>query len=300
MTHAFFKALLFLGAGAVIHAMHGEQDIQHMGGLKQHLPVTYRTFLLAALAIAGIFPFAGFFSKDEILWRTFSGGHEVLWVMGLAGAFLTAFYMFRLVVLTFEGESRWAQGQHPHEAPPTMTIPLVILAILSVGGGIVGIPPSLGGGNALEHWLEPVFQPAMDKLAGGMHEDHLLEYVLMAVSLGVALSGIWLARSWYLRNKDIPARVAAKLPHLYRLLWNKYSVDDVYDMFVVTPIARGSEKLLWKVVDVGIIDWTVNATGRVVAWIGRAARLLHTGVTATYILMFLFGVVAVIGWLLAQ
>jgi len=300
MTHAFFKALLFLGAGAVIHAMHEEQDIQRMGGLKKHLPITYRTFVLAALAIAGIFPFAGFFSKDEILWRTFSSGHGVLWAMGLVGAFLTAFYMFRLVVLTFEGESRWAQGPPPHAAPSTMTVPLIILAILSVGGGVVGIPPSLGGGNALEHWLEPVFRPALDKLAGGMHEDHVLEYVLMAVSLGVALSGIWLARLWYLRNKEIPGTVAARLPRLYRLLWNKYSVDEAYDMVVVTPLLKGSEKLLWKAVDVGVIDWAVNATGRVVAWFGRAARLLHTGFTATYILVFLFGVVAVIGWLLAQ
>ncbi len=300
MTHAFFKALLFLGAGAVIHAMHDEQDIQRMGGLKKHLPVTHKTFVLAALAIAGIFPFSGFFSKDEILWRAFSGGHGVLWAIGLVGAFMTAFYMFRLVILTFEGESRWAQGKHPHEAPATMTVPLIILAILSVGGGIVGIPLSLGGTNMLEHWLEPVFLPAMDKLAAGVHEDHTMEYILMVVSVGVALSGIWLAWRWYLRNTQVPDSLAARIPRLYRLVWNKYYIDEVYDAIVVTPLYKGSEKLLWKVLDVGIIDWTVNSTARAIGLLARTVRVVQTGTAQTYVVVFLLGVVAILGWLLAQ
>jgi NADH-quinone oxidoreductase subunit L len=300
MTHAFFKALLFLGAGSVIHAMHGEQDIQRMGGLKSHMPVTYWTFVLGALAIAGIFPLSGFFSKDEILWKAFSGGHGVLWAMGLAGALMTAFYMFRLVTLTFDGKPRWVQGKHPHESPPTMTVPLIILAVLSVAGGVAGIPAALGGGNAIEHWLDPVFRPAIDKLAISEHADHAMEYVLMAVSLGVALSGIWLARWWYLQKKEVPDALAARMPRLHRLLWNKYYVDEVYDAIVVTPVQKGSEKLLWKVVDVGIIDWLVNATARAVGVLSRTIRIIQTGIVHSYMLIFVLGVMAILGWLLAQ
>ena len=300
MTHAFFKALLFLGAGSVIHAMHDEQDIQRMGGLKAHMPVTYWTFFIAALAIAGIFPLSGFFSKDEILWKAFSGGHGVLWAMGLAGAFMTAFYMFRLVVLTFEAEPRWGKDKHPHEAPSTMAVPLIILAVLSVVGGIAGIPASLGGGNAIEHWLEPVFRPALDKLGGTGHEDHTMELVLMAVSVSVALSGIWLARRWYLRKKEIPEALTARIPGIYRLLWNKYYVDEAYDGAIVTPLQKGSEKLLWKVVDVGVIDWLVNGSARAVGFVSRGLRLLQTGAAQSYVVVFILGVVAILGWLLVH
>jgi NADH-quinone oxidoreductase subunit L len=300
MTHAFFKALLFLGAGSVIHAMHDEQNIQKMGGLKRSMPVTYWTFLAGAVAIAGIFPLSGFFSKDEILWQAFAGGHWLLWAMGLTGAALTAFYMFRLVTLTFEGEARWAHGVHPHEAPRTMTIPLMVLALLSIVGGVVGIPASLGGGNAIEHWLEPVFQPALDRLAHTGGEHHMLEYLLMALSVGVALSGIFVARKWYLARKDIPDTLSAKAHGVYTLLLNKYYVDEIYDAVVVTPATRGSEKLLWRIVDVGIIDWTVNAVALTTGAIGRTLRLVQTGVTQSYALIFLLGVVAIVGWILAH
>ncbi len=164
MTHAFFKALLFLGSGAVIHAMHDEQDIQKMGGLKEYLPVTYRTFLIGAIAIAGIPPFAGFFSKDEILWKAFSSeqGSWILWLLGAVGVTMTAFYMFRLVILTFEGNKRFDYHHlHPHEASKTMTVPLIILAVLSVIGGFIGIPPA----NAIENWLEPVFSTGTIQIA---------------------------------------------------------------------------------------------------------------------------------------
>jgi NADH-quinone oxidoreductase subunit L len=181
-----------------------------------------------------------------------------------------------------------------------MTVPLIILAVLSVAGGVAGIPAALGGGNAIEHWLDPVFRPAIDKLAISEHADHAMEYVLMAVSLGVALSGIWLARWWYLQKKEVPDALAARMPRLHRLLWNKYYVDEVYDAIVVTPVQKGSEKLLWKVVDVGIIDWLVNATARAVGVLSRTIRIIQTGIVHSYMLIFVLGVMAILGWLLAQ
>jgi NADH-quinone oxidoreductase subunit L len=298
MTHAFFKALLFLGSGSVIHALHDEQDIRNMGGLKHHLPLTYRTFLIGAIAIAGIPPLAGFFSKDEILWKVFSGGHPALWFVGLLGAALTAFYMFRLVVLTFEGEKRWDATKHPHEAPVTMAAVLVILAVLSVVGGFFGVPPSLGGGNAIEHWLEPVFAPAAGVLLQSPHGHDLIEYLLMALSVAVAAGGIYLARQWYLGARAVPDDLARRWKPAYRLLLNKYYVDELYDASVVRPLMSGSEHLLWKWVDVGVIDWTVNALGRLVAWIGGTIRRVQTGVTESYMFVFLLGVVAILGWLL--
>jgi len=299
LTHAFFKALLFLGSGAVIHAMRDEQDIQKMGGLKSHLPVTYWTFLIGAVAIAGIPPLSGFFSKDEILWKAFDSGEWVLWLIGLLGAALTAFYMFRLVSLTFEGEARWGPEMHPHEAPRTMTVPLILLALLSVVGGVVGIPASLGGGNAIEHWLEPVFAPAEEKLAHSAHTVHPTEYLLMALSVVVALGGVYVARQFYLKRKDLPERLSQKAARAYRMLLNKYYVDEIYDATVIQPVVKGSERLLWKGIDVGVIDWLVNATGRFFGWASTAMRLVQTGVTETYIFIFLLGVVAAIAWLIA-
>jgi NADH-quinone oxidoreductase subunit L len=298
MTHAFFKALLFLGSGSVIHALHGEQDIRNMGGLKHHLPLTYRTFFVGAIAIAGIPPLAGFFSKDEILWKVFSGGHQVLWFLGLLGAALTAFYMFRLVVLTFEGEKRWDSSKHPHEAPVTMAVVLVILAVLSVIGGFAGIPPSLGGGNAIEHWLEPVFAPAAGVLLKTPHEHDPIEYLLMVLSVSVAAGGIVVARRWYLRARAVPDDLARRWKPVYTLLLNKYYVDEVYDASVVRPLMLGSEHLLWKRLDVGVIDWTVNAIAGLVAWIGGIVRRVQTGVTESYMFVFMLGVVAILGWLL--
>jgi len=204
------------------------------------------------------------------------------------------------VVLTFEVEPRWGKDKHPHEAPLTMTVPLIILAVLSVAGGIAGIPASLGGGNAIEHWLEPVFRPALDKLGGTGHEDHTMELVLMAVSVSVALSGVWLARRWYLRKKEIPEALTARMPGIYRLLWSKYYVDEAYDATIVTPLQKGSEKLLWKVVDVGVIDWLVNGSARAVGFVSRGLRLLQTGAAQSYVVVFILGVVAILGWLLVH
>jgi NADH-quinone oxidoreductase subunit L len=301
MTHAFFKALLFLGSGSVIHAMSGEQDIQKMGGLKQYLPVTYRTFLIGVIAIAGIAPFSGFFSKDEILWQTFASGQWPLWLVGILGALMTAFYMTRLTMLTFEGESRWSHHEkHPHESPKTMTIPLIILAVLSFGGGFIGLPPSLGGSNPFEHWLEPVFEKANIKLGLISHHGEAMEYVLMILSVGVALCGIYLAYVFYMKRKELPEMVSSRFAGVYKLLFNKYYVDELYDALVVTPTIKGSEKLLWKVVDVGVIDWCVNAVPRSFAWLSSVSRRVQTGVAQSYVFVFVLGVVVIIGWLIAK
>jgi NADH-quinone oxidoreductase subunit L len=300
MTHAFFKALLFLGSGAVIHAMHDEQDIRKMGGLGKSLPVTYRTFLVGTVAIAGIPPLAGFFSKDEILWNAFSRGSWVLWLAGLAAAGMTALYMFRLVALTFQGESRWDKGVHPHEAPATMTVPLVVLALLSAIGGFAGIPRSLGGGNAFEQWLEPVFALANDRLAPAPPQGEVLEYVLMGLSVGAALAGVYIARLWYLKNPGIPARLVRRLPGPYRILLNKYFVDEFYEGAFVGPVRKGSEILLWKGIDVNVIDRIVNGVAQLTGAAGRGLRRIQTGVVHSYVLVFLAGVVLIVGWLLAK
>ena len=353
-THAFFKALLFLGSGAVIHAMHGEQDIRNMGGLKKYLPVTYWTFLIGSIAIAGIPPLAGFFSKDEILFETFSHGHQWLWAIGILTAFLTATYMFRLVHLTFHGPERFALAGHPHgrrsasragacaracarsrrafspqshashpagghghgggaphDAPPAMAFALVVLAIGSVLAGFIGLPHAIGH-NILGEWLAPVFeasepapsvaslgtlgdcaptaaaagatgglgtlgdcapgtdiarasapptvtrepdaalavassaQPEHAEAAEEAHDETSLEWTLMAVSSLIAVLGIGLATYIWLQNPRIADRMASRFPGLYRLLLNKYYVDELYDATVVQPIKIASEDGLWR------------------------------------------------------
>ena len=301
-THAFFKALLFLGSGAVIHAMHSEQDIQKMGGLKKYLPTTYRTFLVGAIAIAGIVPFAGFFSKDEILWKTFSSerGSVALWLAGALGAGMTAFYMFRLVILTFEGERRFGHNVHPHEAPKTMTIPLIILAFLSLVGGFIGIPKSLFGNNAIEHWLAPVFEPAYTKLLVSEEGIHTSEYVLMAVSLGIAVAGIYFAWQFYLKRTGLLEKMSTRYERVGRVLFNKYYVDEVYDAAVVNPTVKVSEKLLWKGVDVAVIDGALNGLALLVTNVAMAARKVQTGVAQMYAVVFVGGIVCIVGWLLLR
>jgi len=299
MTHAFFKALLFLGSGAVIHAMHDEQDIQKMGGLKEYLPVTYKTFLIGAIAIAGIPPFAGFFSKDEILWNAFSSEHGswILWLLGVFGAAMTAFYMFRLVTLTFEGEKRFDHHRiHPHEAPKTMTVPLIILAVLSVVGGFVGIPHA----SVIEHWLDPVFAPAQYKLLAEEHAGGLLEYLLMAVSVAIATAGIYLARWVYLQRSEITVSLAKRYPRLYRTLANNYYVDEIYDAAIVDPIVKSSDEILWKVIDVAFIDGAVNGSAKLIANIGQSLRRLQSGVAQSYAVVFVGGIFFVITWLLLK
>jgi NADH-quinone oxidoreductase subunit L len=302
LTHAFFKALLFLGSGAVIHAMHDEQDIQKMGGLKHYLPTTYKTFLIGAIAIAGIPPFAGFFSKDEILWKAFSSEHGsvVLWAIGVIGAALTAFYMFRLVCLTFEGEKRYSADIHPHEAPKTMTVPLIILAFLSIVGGFLGVPESLFGGNALEHWLEPIFAPAYDKLSMGTHPVEITEYLLMVLSVGVAAIGIYAARRVYLQRTELADEWKKRFALAYKWLFNKYYVDETYDAIIVTPTVKISERFLWKVVDVRVIDGIVDGSARLIAAIAQRVRLIQTGIAQQYATVFVGGILLILMWLILK
>ena len=305
MTHAFFKALLFLGSGSVIHGMHEEQDIQKMGGLKKYMPQTYITFLLGTIAISGIFPFSGFFSKDEILWNAYANGSPILWGAGVLAAFCTAFYMFRLLYLTFYGEERFDHHHvHPHESPVTMTLPLWILAILSVFGGLLGIPKALSGGadiNILEHWLEPIFANANSILASHHSDAHhhslALEWGLMAASLAIAIIGILYATSLYKKSSSKPAEMAAKNKGIYNILWNKYFVDEIYHNVFVAPMYKISLDFLWKIVDVQIIDGIVNGSARAIAVSAENLRKIQSGIAQNYALMMLFGIVAIIAWM---
>jgi NADH-quinone oxidoreductase subunit L len=299
MTHAFFKALLFLGSGAVIHAMHEEQDIQKMGGLKKYLPVTYWTFLAGAVAISGIFPLSGFFSKDEILWKAFSSdqGSWIFWLLGIFGAAMTAFYMFRLVTLTFEGEERFDSRQlHPHEAPKSMTTPLMILAVLSVIGGLVGLPHA----SAIESWLEPIFSPAQYKLLSAEHGSLFAEILLMCISVVIAVAGILAAWRVYLKRPDIAASIVKRYPRAYRILLNKYYVDEIYDATVVNPTVKVSDEILWKGIDTVVIDGTVNGSAKIVGLIAQAFRKVQTGVAQTYAVVFIGGILFVIAWMLLR
>ena len=373
-THAFFKALLFLGSGAVIHALHGEQDLRHMGGLRKELPMTYWTFLIGAVAIAGVPGLAGFFSKDEILWRTFEGGHQVLFAVGLLTSLLTAIYMFRLVFLAFHGEYRGvAPGPHAgarprhhlHDAPWPMAVPLVVLALGSVLAGYIGVPAALGGSNVIEHYLEPSFHVAAHGAAGaalpasapaaerseaplageagalrasappversetppageagalpasaspaGQSEaphgaggaaphaseasgSHSTERGLMALSVTVALFGIGLAYHFFLRRPSAADALASSAAPVHQLLSNKYYVDEIYDAALVHPTVGVSRGLLWKVVDVEIIDGAVNGTGSVVSAGAAVLRKLQTGSVRVYAASVMLGVVLILGY----
>ena len=307
MTHAFFKALLFLGSGSVIHAMSDEQDMRLMGGLARRMPVTWWTFLAGTLALAGIFPFAGFFSKDEILGHAFLGGHVVPWLLGLLGAGLTAFYMMRLVSMTFLGENRApdAVRSHIHESPPTMTVPLVVLAILSVVGGWIGVPEFMGGSNRFARWLAPVFAGGGHGAAPAGHaEAHAAaahapapvatEWTLAGVSLALALLGLLLGWWIYSRRTELAdglRRLAGGRP--YRLLANKYYVDEAYEAVFIRPGYAVSEKVLWRGLDVGLIDGLlVNGSALLVAVTSAVLRLLQNGMLRFYAWMMAAGAVA--------
>ncbi len=298
MTHAFFKALLFLGAGSVIHALSGEQDMSRMGGLGRFLPKTHLTFLIGTLAIAGVIPFAGFFSKDEILFQTWLRGGPLLWCAGIFGAFLTAFYMFRLYFLTFKGGSRVTEEakHHLHESPNSMTVPLLILALLSTIGGFVQVP-LLQGGQILDRFLEPVFADAaaLAPPANAVHTP-MAEVWLMAISLAVALVGILVAYRFYVANPETPQRVAERMRGIYLLLRNKYWVDEAYDATVVNPIYRGSVKL-WEDFDAAVIDGAVNGVGRQIERGAVFLRSIQVGYVQFYALILTLGAVVVIGYL---
>ena len=255
VTHAFFKACLFLGSGSVIHGMQHEQDMRKMGGLKDKMPTTFWTFLIATLAIAGTPLTAGFFSKDEILWKAYANGGVGLWLVGVAGAGLTAFYMFRQVFMTFFGELRASHevAHHVHESPRTMTVPLIILAFGSLVVGFLGVPEFLGGGNRFEHWLAPVFEHGGHGEAHAHHADVALEWTLMLMSVAVAATGVVLAYVFYHRrtvSADAIAEVAGGAP--YRVLYNKYYVDELYGAIVVRGTLLVSRVCAWF--DAHVID----------------------------------------------
>jgi NADH-quinone oxidoreductase subunit L len=294
-THAFFKALLFLGAGSVIHALSGEQNLRNMGDLRQRIPTTHWTMLVATLAIAGVFPLAGFFSKDEILWQTWTsegGAYRVLWFIGYGTALMTAFYMFRLMYLTFYSPSRMSDAveHHVHESPKSMTGPLVVLAICSIGAGWLSWPHSLGGSARLEKFLEPVFarealvlqeEGKSAQLAAGEKEaEHTnkSEYLLMILSLAAAIAGWGIAsRAYRNAGKDYPEPIEVKVPPLYRMLYNKWFVDEAYDYVFTGRRKLGDIRLgamgageasSWF--DAKVLDGTVNGAG----WSTRAAGTL--------------------------
>ena len=295
MTHAFFKALLFLGAGSVIHALGGEQDLRNMGGLRRLTPTTYGTMLIAALAISGIFPLAGFFSKDEILWSAWSHGHPIVWLFGFITAFLTAFYMFRLVFLAFFGRGRYSEEtrHHIHESPASMTVPLVVLAALSVAGGFLGAPAWLGiGSNRFFAFLEPslraAYRPEMPEFGPW------LELGFAAFSVLAALAGIGLAYRFYVSHPESAGALASRLKGIYQLLGHKYYVDELYGAALVRPTLKASDELLWKRLDVGVIDGAVNGAGSGVQAIGSALKRLQNGLVRSYAAWILLGAAAVL------
>ncbi len=280
MTHAFFKALLFLGAGSVIHAMHHEQDIRKMGGLSRHLPVTHITFLIGCIAIAGIPPFSGFFSKDEILSAAYSQ-NLAYWILGVIGAMMTAFYMFRLYATTFLGKFRGTHEQehHLHESPIAMTLPLIVLAILSAVAGFVGVPEVFAhDSHRLANFLDPVFA-ASYKLKEVHHPDHSTEYILIGVSVAAALVASLVA---WLRFRSRPE---IEEPQGFgKVLANKWYVDELYDNIIVKPLASFG-KMLNASVEKGLIDWAVNGAGKLVQYSGRQLRWLQSGQVGSYVLL---------------
>jgi NADH-quinone oxidoreductase subunit L len=294
MTHAFFKGLLFLGSGSVIHGMSGEQDMRRMGGLRRYQPITFWTFLIATLAITGIPGFAGFFSKDEILAQAMGSpyGSPWLWALGIVAAGLTSFYMFRLVFMTFFGDCRADEHtrHHLHESPPSMTMPLIVLAILSSIGGYVGLPAHWLWGNRFEAFLEPVF--------GAPHEAALsaaAEYGLMGASVLVAVIGLGVAYLFYIVQPGLPALLAHRAQRAYDLIYNKYYVDELYDLLFVRPTVTLSN-WLWRFFDVGVVDGLVNGTAEAVEANSGLWRRWQTGNVQDYAVSMVLGAMAILAY----
>jgi NADH-quinone oxidoreductase subunit L len=302
MTHAFFKALLFMAAGSVMHAMSGELDMRKMGGLKSKLPYTWITYMAGTLAIAGIFPFAGFFSKDEILFYSLQR-HLGFWILGAVAAIMTSFYMFRSVFMTFYGESRvdHETAHHLHESPPIMTVPLMVLAFLALVGGLVGIP-IWEGLNRFGDFVAPVFAPAQAILNKAHHAGHpsvAMELALMGVSLAIAIAGLLFARWIYLTKPSEADKMVERFGGLHTLVYNKYWIDELYDFLFVNSIVNFS-RLLWKRFDEAVIDGIVNGVARVVRGWGSVLREIETGLVKDYALSILVGALAVIGYLVLK
>jgi len=313
MTHAFFKACLFLGSGAVIHSMHhalhhahsedDPQDMRNMGGLKEKMPKTYWTFLVATIAIAGIPPFAGFFSKDEILWQAFTNPlhgslNRLLWGFGALAALLTAFYMFRLVFMTFHGQCRITPEarEHLRESPKVIVLPLIVLAFLSAVGGFIGMPKLFGVANLFEGFLAPVFSLSEEQMKAGhgiAHHSHQLEWGMMGTSIGIAAIGIFIAFIMYVRDTTLPGRFTAAFPLLHRLVYNKWYVDEIYDFLIVNP-CKLIAGFLWKGFDVVVVDGLVNGAATLVMGASRMLKNIQTGYVYNYALSMAIGVVVIV------
>jgi NADH-quinone oxidoreductase subunit L len=315
MTHAFFKACLFLGSGSVIHAMHhalhhghlhdDAQDMRNMGGLRKVMPITFVTFLASTIAIAGIPGFSGFFSKDEILWQAFANPYHgglniILWGTGAIAACFTAFYMFRLVFMTFYGECRINPKvkSHLHESPLVVTIPLMVLGFLAVVGGYIGMPKIMGMlPNYFEHWLEPVFEQANEfskaYVHQGAHHSHALEWGLMGLSVVIALVGISIAYTMYIANTDLPKRFTTAFPALHRAVYNKWYIDELYDALFVNP-CKWLGSFLWKGFDVLVVDGIVNGVGKLVMACSAALKGLQSGYIHNYAFGMAAGVVVIV------
>lgn len=296
VTHAFFKALLFLCAGSVIHAMAGEQDIRNMGGLRYRMPVTCWTFVLAAAAIAGIAPASGFFSKDAILWQAYERGDFVLWAIGFVAAGLTSFYIFRAVGATFFGETNASleKFKRAHESPYSMIVPMMILAVLSVFGGLIGVPKILGGADRIGEWLSRLIAYEM----GHAPEEGASEIVIMVITLLWSLHFAVLGWVIYAQKREWPDAVAQRFGFVYRLVANKYYVDEIYDFLIIRPLNWISTKILWQTVDDIFIDGlAVHGTARTVGLWANVVSLAQTGVLQQYLLYFLIGAVVVVGYL---
>ncbi|HCV46353.1 MAG TPA: NADH-quinone oxidoreductase subunit L, partial [Deltaproteobacteria bacterium] len=289
MTHAFFKALLFLGSGSVILAVHHEQDMRKMGALKNKLPITYMTMLLGTFAISGIPFFSGFFSKDEILWKAYSSplGSPWLWGVGFLTAGLTAFYMFRMIYLTFHGESRVDShtAEHVHESPFSMTIPLMILAALAVTGGFFGVPHVF---HVIPNGMENYFQGFFAEIPSG-HGTVSAEWTLMAFSVAFALLAWFFASRLYHSGFDLAAGLRSKWESLYQLSLNKWYVDELYNTLIIQPGRLFSTHVLWRLFDQNVIDRAVNTTADVARMVGNSIRPLQNGLTQNYALIFTLG-----------
>ncbi len=302
MTHAFFKALMFLGSGSVIHSMHEEQDVRKMGGLRKYMPVTHLTFFLGWLAILGIPPFAGFFSKDEILWLSFHSplGHWSLWLVGLIGAVITSFYMTRLMALTFWGKSRISKDVHPHESPALMTVPLVILGLLSVVGGWIGIPHVLGGylghvPNVLEHWYSKVVLP----IPGIQPAVHSTELLLMGLSVLLVTISAATAYYMYVVRTELPGKIVNKIKPVHNFINNKFFVDEFYFGFIIDPIVKLS-KNLWFYFDVNFIDKTTYVLSDLVKGSGQLVRSIQNGNIQQYALYISIGLSVTLTFILMR
>jgi NADH-quinone oxidoreductase subunit L len=298
MTHAFFKALLFLAAGSVIHAMGGEQDMTRMGGLSKKIRWTYVTMLTATLAIAGFPPLAGFFSKDSILLSAYQSEHggRVLYAFGLLTALLTSFYMFRLIFLTFYGKPRYDEKKvHVHESPKSMLVPLMILAVLSIIGGWVAAPAFWGAPDYFAKFLEPVFaQGGVGNAEAAEATAHALETPLAIVAVLTALLGLGIAFWLYLRQPGKPAQLAKSMRGIYNTLLHKYYVDEIYDTLVVKPLLWISRNVLWQTVDVRVIDATVNGVAEGATGIGDGVRHTQSGNTRSYAVWVVIGALVII------